>query len=246
MKEDFKEADLAYERLILERERDSEISWEPQDEQAEHFLLKRNSLKLLDLGPGKTILDFGAGFCHIDEWLVQAHPVRVVAAEYCHDYLTLSAQRRERRAYDGEVGELVYLGCDAETLPLRDNSVDFVIVWNILHHLPDLQVAVRELHRVLRPSGTCLVAEANAHSPVRKLKELYMHKKYGMIERSFYPKDLTGLFDRTGFRVCREDFASVRPGTKHRSTARMALHRLKNSKQLGPYLNEVLLLAEKR
>jgi ubiquinone/menaquinone biosynthesis C-methylase UbiE len=43
---------------------------------------------------------------------------------------------------------------DAETLPFEDESFDLVFGHAILHHIPDLERAFGEFHRVLRPGGT--------------------------------------------------------------------------------------------
>jgi SAM-dependent methyltransferase len=43
---------------------------------------------------------------------------------------------------------------DAEDLPAKAGSVDLVFGHAVLHHLPDLERAVAEMHRVLRPGGT--------------------------------------------------------------------------------------------
>jgi ubiquinone/menaquinone biosynthesis C-methylase UbiE len=42
---------------------------------------------------------------------------------------------------------------DAESLPFGDESFDLVLGHAVLHHLPDLERAFSELHRVLRPGG---------------------------------------------------------------------------------------------
>ena len=42
---------------------------------------------------------------------------------------------------------------DAEKLSFRDNTFDLVYSHGVLHHTPDIESAIREVHRVLRPGG---------------------------------------------------------------------------------------------
>ena len=46
---------------------------------------------------------------------------------------------------------------DAERLSFPDDSFDLVYSHGVLHHTPDTQAAVREIHRVLRPGGRAVV-----------------------------------------------------------------------------------------
>lgn len=47
---------------------------------------------------------------------------------------------------------------DAETIPVPDDSVDLVVGHAVLHHIPDLDQALREVLRVLRPGGRFVFA----------------------------------------------------------------------------------------
>jgi len=46
---------------------------------------------------------------------------------------------------------------DAETLPFADDTFDLVYSHGVLHHTPDTQRAINEVHRVLKPGGTAMV-----------------------------------------------------------------------------------------
>jgi SAM-dependent methyltransferase len=67
------------------------------------------------------------------------------------------AVQTARRSFDmlGLKGAVVQ--GDATGLPIASASVDFVYSNGVLHHIPDTAGAVREIHRILRPGGRCLV-----------------------------------------------------------------------------------------
>ncbi|MDX6716498.1 MAG: hypothetical protein QOH30_3056 [Baekduia sp.] len=52
---------------------------------------------------------------------------------------------------------------DAEALPFPDGSFDLVLGHAVLHHLPDLDQAWREILRVLRPGGVAVFAGEPSH-----------------------------------------------------------------------------------
>jgi SAM-dependent methyltransferase len=54
------------------------------------------------------------------------------------------------------------LSGDAAHLPLRDASVDAAWMSTVVHHVPDLGAAARELRRVLRPGAPVLIRSAFA------------------------------------------------------------------------------------
>jgi ubiquinone/menaquinone biosynthesis C-methylase UbiE len=54
--------------------------------------------------------------------------------------------------------------CDAQVLPFKDKSVDFIIYVGILHHLPDQVLSLREAARVSRPEGQIFICEPHRRS----------------------------------------------------------------------------------
>jgi ubiquinone/menaquinone biosynthesis C-methylase UbiE len=56
---------------------------------------------------------------------------------------------------------------DAETLPYDDDSFDLVIGHAVLHHIPDVELSLREVLRVLKPGGRFVFAgEPTRHGDV--------------------------------------------------------------------------------
>lgn len=50
------------------------------------------------------------------------------------------------------------------SLPLQDRSLDFVICWNVLMLIPEIETAISELCRIVRPGGFLVISEDNMWS----------------------------------------------------------------------------------
>jgi ubiquinone/menaquinone biosynthesis C-methylase UbiE len=80
--------------------------------------------------------------------------------------------QRNARSLGFEVAGRV---ADAELLPYDDNSFDLVVGHAVLHHIPDVELAFREVLRVLKPGGRFVFAgEPTRHGDViaRRLSRL--------------------------------------------------------------------------
>lgn len=69
---------------------------------------------------------------------------------------------RQRFAQENLVGNLQ--NADAENLPFPDNSFDLVYSHGVLHHTPDTQRAINEVHRVLKPGAEARIMLYHKHS----------------------------------------------------------------------------------
>ena len=68
----------------------------------------------------------------------------------------LSAERRiniDIRSYDG-----VDVVADGQWLPFADKSVDVVVCHQVLEHVPDADLMINEINRVLRGSGRVIIS----------------------------------------------------------------------------------------
>ena len=48
---------------------------------------------------------------------------------------------------------------EGEKLPIQDNSIDLVMLFQSMHHMKDLDLKLREVSRVLKPEGTVFIRE---------------------------------------------------------------------------------------
>ena len=100
-------------------------------------------------GPFERALEVGAGTGYFALNLMQAG---VIGHATCMDISPgmLEALRTNARRLGLEVQTLAG---DAERLAFPDASFDLVLGHAVLHHIPDLDRAFAEFHRVLRPGG---------------------------------------------------------------------------------------------
>lgn len=143
-----------------------------------HLLAKAIS----GLTPGRA-LDIGAAGGG-NTRVLRDHGWDAVALEYGSD----GAEVAQRRG-------LATLRADATRLPLADDSLDLVMAFDLLEHLHDDDAAVGEVHRVLKPNGTYLVA-------VPADPKLWSSHDEAVDHVRRYTRDgLLSLLDRGGFDV---------------------------------------------
>ncbi|MEU8802601.1 class I SAM-dependent methyltransferase [Spirillospora sp. NPDC048819] len=99
--------------------------------------------KLLAAGPSR-VLDIGCGEGALSDALPHRPPFRLVG---------LDASAALLRAHPGP-----RVRADARRLPFRDGTFDAAVAVNMLYHLDDPRLALREAHRVLAPGGLLLAS----------------------------------------------------------------------------------------
>lgn len=113
---------------------------------------RREALRRTGLAPGMKLLDLASG----------TGPVARAAVELTKDPKAIVG-------IDPSIGMLrsgrtssAKVQAPAESLPLRDASVDRISIGFAMRHFADLDVVFRECHRVLRPNGKLLIMEITA------------------------------------------------------------------------------------
>ena len=92
---------------------------------------------------------------------------------------------------------------DIQVLPFEKNSFDVVIANHMLYHVPDPDLGVAEIARVLRPDGVALIA-TNGYGHMRDINEA-IDEVFGGFEEGLY--EIFGI--DSGEARLREKFESV-------------------------------------
>ena len=138
--------------------------------------------------PDTTVLDVGCG----SGWLAE-HFERYTGVDALPEAVA-AAKEHGRNVVEADVGE---------RLPFDDASFEGVIVKDVLEHVHDPVVVVKEVHRLLQPGGRVFASSPDAQ---RWVWDDYTHR------RPFTRKSLRLLFADQGFEVEYVGYESVMPG----------------------------------
>jgi 2-polyprenyl-3-methyl-5-hydroxy-6-metoxy-1,4-benzoquinol methylase len=111
---------------------------------------------------GKSLLDFGCGMGEEAIYFAQLG-AQVTAI----DISEVGVELTQRRAAHNRLGDRVdarVMRADPTEFP--SESFDIIHGLGILHHLPDLEQALREIQRLLKPGGMAIFLEPVGNSPV--------------------------------------------------------------------------------
>jgi SAM-dependent methyltransferase len=78
----------------------------------------------------------------------------------------------ENAKIEGVSDRTEVLTADAQALPFNDNTFDVVMTSLMMHHISDINTALHEMVRVLKPGGTLVIADVNSIRYAKMLQSL--------------------------------------------------------------------------
>ncbi|MGQ0601017.1 MAG: methyltransferase domain-containing protein [Anaerolineales bacterium] len=110
-------------------------------------------LERLNPKPGSRVLDIACGEGHLLKWVTRAKRI-AVGLDLSTRAITVA--RRFASLERGLVG-------DGQTLPIADESFEYITNIGSLEHFADLMQGLQEMRRVLRPAGRIAVLVPNSY-----------------------------------------------------------------------------------
>jgi ubiquinone/menaquinone biosynthesis C-methylase UbiE len=105
-------------------------------------------------------------------------PKRLIGADVSTSSLAESRTRLATHGFDKV--ELLALSDSSVALPFEDSSIDIVHSAGVLHHLRDIEKALREIRRVIVADGYCQIMVYHYNS-------IWMHLYAGYIYKKMFP-----------------------------------------------------------
>ena len=112
----------------------------------------------MHLAKDTAVLDLGCGQGFNAQELVR-HGARLTAIDLTRKGIELATQRFRLRDLSGD-----FVLADSQHLPFKDGAFGFIHSSGVLHHIPNIESAVQEVHRVLRPGGKASIMVYNKSS----------------------------------------------------------------------------------
>ena len=109
---------------------------------------------------GATVVDAGCGSCAKSKNLAD-RGFHVVGTDLSESALDMARQSLRGTEYENKI-ELQQQNLTAITM--ADNSVDYLVCWGVLMHIPEVDKAVAEISRIIKPGGYVAISEGNMHS----------------------------------------------------------------------------------
>jgi demethylmenaquinone methyltransferase/2-methoxy-6-polyprenyl-1,4-benzoquinol methylase len=111
---------------------------------------RKDVIKLARLTPNASLLDLGTGTGDLArEALLQQPQAKVTAADF-----TVEMMRVGKKS-----GSLQFSAADALNLPFKDTNFDAVVSGFLMRNLTDVQQALKEQYRTLKPGGRIVILD---------------------------------------------------------------------------------------
>lgn len=192
-----KKAEIAHEAEAAKQQYEARMGFDPINAPSKWIKSKKerisNSLALMK---NDCILDFGSASCEVSE-IYANDGYFIVAGDISKEMLLISQKRTQK--YNRPSPH--YIVFDGEYLPLRNNTFNKIICWNVIHHFVSPDKALSEIHRVLDKNGRVLFLEPLSTNPYRLLFEYRFRKHHQGIERSFRKKQFLNILENIGYEV---------------------------------------------
>lgn len=144
---------------------------------------------------GDTVLELGCGTGYFTREMLQTN-AKIVAIDISPDLLDVAKSTIQSE-------NISFLEENAYQMTFAENTFDSVVGSSVLHHL-EIEKAISEIYRVLKPDGIIAFTEPNMANPQIALQKNipWLKRKLGDSpdETAFFRRQVIKMLQRNGFR----------------------------------------------
>ncbi len=165
----------------------------------------------------KDILEIGCGYgFHTEMILKNSKPKNYTAVDITTEAIEATKKRLKLKNIIFQNVNLI--NADAENLPLKDESLDFIWSWGVIHHSLNTEKIINEIFRTLKKNGKFRIMIYNKNSfryyilgifrgifklkfLKKNLQEINMEYTDGYYARHFTHKEVKNLFNKSNLKI---------------------------------------------
>jgi len=169
----------------------------------------------VSLSGASLVLDVGCGTGNNTLLLASIVQAHVIGLDVSHGML--------QKAYEKQ-SQIPFVQAPADCIPFATESVDFVFMTEVLHHLPDIPATLHEICRILKYSGSlCIVTQS--HEQIDRRMTSRFFPASAAIDKGRYPDIdvIEDLLFKAGFSAVdpkEYTYSPVRLGTEYLETVK--------------------------
>ena len=118
--------------------------------------VREKALAAADVQSGKLAADIGAGTGFVTEGLIR-EGLNVIAVDSSRAML-----EEMRKKFEG-VDSIDYRLAESKSLPIQEQTLDYIFANMYLHHVDSPQEAIAEMVRILKPGGKIVITDLDEH-----------------------------------------------------------------------------------
>lgn len=156
-----------------------------------YFLLYERQLQLISdfVSKNSVVLDLGCGMGHVAE-KIQPKVKGYMGIDIAKERIKQCKQRLKSEKF-------FFFTADASKLPFSEAYFDVVIASEIIEHIPDTNLFLQSIRRVLKKGGILIISTPCSFFFEHNLQLLYQHEHLYV----FTPRKLTRILKENGFSV---------------------------------------------
>ncbi len=143
---------------------------------------RKRAIKELKNQPIDLLLDMATGTGDFAIEALKLNPKKIIGMDISDGMLSFGRKKIKEMNMENKIE---FIQADSEKIPLEDNSVDAITVSFGVRNFENLALGLKELNRVLKPNGKCVIVEFS--NPKKfPMKQLYW----------FYAKKILPIFGK--------------------------------------------------
>ena len=148
----------------------------------------QHAFQQIEIEKINTVLELGCGIGFVSTYLADSYNFVVYGTDYDVDQVQIAKKLQPK------IERLHFQVEDAAKLSFEDSSIDLVLSQNVFHHVPDWEVAIQEIVRVLRSGGYLIWLDLTFPKIVKIIFQSFV-KNYGL----YTVNDVKTAFEDSGF-----------------------------------------------